>query len=111
MKKFFYILLSFLAITELHACPQSILQKLHDVLKLEITSISWLDINCISESTDAMFVIRYYPCGSNSEIQLNTVLPKALAKIAPNCSLLSPGFHVGTEGYCTLENIIMRCSA
>lgn len=105
MKKLFITLffLSFVSLAKANTCSDGIAENMHDYLRTNITSISWLDVN----KSACKFVIRYYPCSSQN--QLISMLPKTIERTAPACVLQNQGVNRKTEGYCSLENIRLVC--
>jgi hypothetical protein len=83
-------------------------EKIQHYLQKKIPEITWLDVNPVN-LPDYDFAVRYYPCTSYNQQQLDKYLPAAIKNAAENCRLRNHGVHVDTEGYCTLENITLRC--
>lgn len=106
MKNFLFVLF-FLSSVSLANCPEDLFEKkTYPYLKDMIPTISWLDINPMNfDATICRFVIRYYPC--SEQYKLTNLLPVAIEKTLLNWQLQNKGRNKKTEGYCTLENIVL----
>lgn len=113
MKKIYFvfaiILFSFL-LRNSYADPfDDLYEKISEGLKQSVSALTWVDINPIPLLTYCHFVIRYFPCNTYIQHQIDKYLPEIIKKSSSNCSWISQGKHQHTEGYCTLKNVLVKC--
>ncbi|GEM_PF-4278570 len=111
MKKIIILLFLFMAVSAKADVCDDLYNNLPDSIKEKIATLSWIDVNSKGAQDKCRFVIRYYPCNTSIQEQLNETLPDSITDASTNCSFVSQGKHKHTEGYCTLENVVAQCES